>query len=141
MPGNIESLPKDESGNVRPGPGRPKGSKNRYTQLKEAFLDAFEGIGGTEELIGWAQETKNRAKFYELLIRILPKPVEEPDEQAMRSHEEWLAKIAEEMKDPTSQGAFRAYEQQYAGIKRVEGLLGFSIYGGGDAQEAAGEEY
>ena len=25
-----------------PGPGRPKGSKNKFTNLKESFLEAFE---------------------------------------------------------------------------------------------------
>jgi hypothetical protein len=29
-----------------PGPGRPKGSMNRLTNLKEAFVEAFDKTGG-----------------------------------------------------------------------------------------------
>ena len=30
------------------GPGRPKGSLNRFTNLKNAFLEAFERTGGID---------------------------------------------------------------------------------------------
>ena len=34
--------------------GRPVGSKNKFTTLKSAFIEAFEEIGGVDNLIEWA---------------------------------------------------------------------------------------
>ena len=31
--------------------GRPKGAKNRYTEIKESFLKAFDKLGGSNGLI------------------------------------------------------------------------------------------
>ena len=59
-----------------PGPGRPKGSKNKFTSLKQSFLDAFEQTGGTEGLKKWIQENKrNRANFYQMVTRLFPQEV------------------------------------------------------------------
>ena len=57
--------------------GRTKGTPNRFTALKDAFLDAFESeeLGGTQGLIDWAKETENRKDFYALVARMLPKNV------------------------------------------------------------------
>ncbi|MDA8561022.1 DUF5681 domain-containing protein [Nitrospinae bacterium] len=54
--------------------GRASGSKNRFTALKEAFIEAFDGIGGVEGLIAWARN--NPDKFYPLLARLFPKEAE-----------------------------------------------------------------
>lgn len=54
--------------------GRPKGSKNRFTSLKQSFLEAFEELGGTEGLTEWAK--KNKGMFYQMLAKMLPKTVE-----------------------------------------------------------------
>ena len=59
-----------------PSTGRKKGSKNKFTTLKQAFLDAFIGIGGTEELKTWAKDEKNRAVFYQMVAKLLPKEVD-----------------------------------------------------------------
>jgi len=56
--------------------GRPKGSKDKFTSLKDSFLQAFEGIGGTEAMIDWAQEKKNRKDFYQMIAKMLPNKVE-----------------------------------------------------------------
>jgi len=55
--------------------GRPKGSKNRFTNLKEVFLEAFEELGGTPELVNWAKQEKNRRDFYRMIAAMLPKNV------------------------------------------------------------------
>ncbi|SVD68897.1 uncharacterized protein METZ01_LOCUS421751, partial [marine metagenome] len=33
------------------GPGRPKGSLNKFTTLKSAFIEAFEELGGVDNLV------------------------------------------------------------------------------------------
>ena len=53
-------------------PGRPKGSVNRFTNLRKAFLAAFEAIGGQEALGKWAKQKENRGDFYRMLARMLP---------------------------------------------------------------------
>jgi hypothetical protein len=57
-------------------PGRPKGSVNRFTNLRKAFLAAFEAIGGQEALGKWAKQKENRADFYRLLAKMLPRDIE-----------------------------------------------------------------
>lgn len=52
--------------------GRPKGTKNKFTSLKEAFLDAFEAAGGTEFIIAFAKDKQNQAAFLQMLARMLP---------------------------------------------------------------------
>ena len=53
---------------TRAGMGRPKGSRNRYTQLKEAFLEVFNKLGGVDGMVTWAKKNdKNRAQFYHML--------------------------------------------------------------------------
>jgi hypothetical protein len=46
--------------------------------LRESFLEAFEKIGGTEELTAWAKE--NRREFYRMLCHLLPRTVENTGE-------------------------------------------------------------
>ena len=59
-----------------PGPGRPKGSKNKFTDLKNAFLEAFEELNGTEGLVKWAKmNNRNRAQFYQMITKMLPSNV------------------------------------------------------------------
>jgi hypothetical protein len=55
--------------------GRPKGLKNKFTDLKKEFLSAFETIGGGEELARWAQNKRNRTAFYGMIAKMLPKEV------------------------------------------------------------------
>lgn len=56
--------------------GRPKGSKNKFTNLKNAFLEAFysEELGGTQGLIDWANKNnENKTHFYKFIVALLPK--------------------------------------------------------------------
>ena len=62
--------------NLKAGQGRKKGQKNKFTTLKQAFLDTFEGLGGAEELQRWAQGPLNRKDFYNMVTKLLPKAVE-----------------------------------------------------------------
>ena len=57
----------------RLGKGRPKGSKNKFTTLKESFIEAYLKLGGTKGLIRWIESSpKNKAAFYHDLIRLIP---------------------------------------------------------------------
>lgn len=54
-------------------PNAPRGRRtpNKSTvAAKEAFALAFEGIGGVERLIAWAQEEP--AEFFKLYARLIP---------------------------------------------------------------------
>ena len=60
-----------------PGPGRPKGSRNKSTvAVKEALELAFEGVGGVPALIKWAKTKHGRAEFFKLWVKLLPKDIE-----------------------------------------------------------------
>ena len=50
--------------------GRVKGSKNKFTSLKDDFLQAYQKMGGMPTLAKWG--AMNQSKFYELLARLLP---------------------------------------------------------------------
>ena len=63
---------KGESGNPS---GRPLGRKNLYTKdIKTAYLEAFEKLGGINALVKWAQD--NPGQFYSHMAKMLPKDVE-----------------------------------------------------------------
>ena len=58
-------------------PGRPKGSLNKFTTLKQSFLDAFEKTGGTRGLVKWTKtKDKNREAFYQMVTKLFPQEVE-----------------------------------------------------------------
>ena len=60
-----------------PGPGRKKGSKNKFTNLKEAFLQAFEQTGGVLGLVEWiTKNARNRGDFYKMITKMLPANVD-----------------------------------------------------------------
>jgi len=60
---------------IKPGPGRPKGSKNKLTDLKDEFLFTYQSIGGLGALTTWAKEEKNRTEFYRMLTRLFPREI------------------------------------------------------------------
>jgi hypothetical protein len=74
----------------KPGnPGRPKGAVNKFTSLKDSFLDVFKLLGGTQGLYEWAKSSKrNQAMFYSWIIKMLPAGValdKTPDAEAIES--------------------------------------------------------
>ena len=59
----------------RPGPGRPKGSKNRLQrEVREMVLTALSQVGGVEYLARQASE--NPVAFLTLLGKLLPRDVD-----------------------------------------------------------------
>ena len=63
-----------------PGPGRPKGSKDKFTDLKKAFIDVFDKIETEGErsekiksMFQWATKNdKNQGMFYKMIATMLP---------------------------------------------------------------------
>ena len=53
--------------------GRPVGSRNKFTTLKSAFIEAFEEIGGVDNLVEWAR--CNQTEFYKMLARLMPREI------------------------------------------------------------------
>jgi len=61
---------------LRGNPGKPKGAKSRFTNLKNAFLEVFERLGGTGGLEEWANKNPhNKALFYGWITKMLPSSV------------------------------------------------------------------
>ena len=56
--------------------GRKKGQQNVVTRtFKAALLQAFQQVGGADELARWGQDAKNRAIFYQICARLVPTEV------------------------------------------------------------------
>ena len=54
--------------------GRKPGSPNKFTTLKQAFVEAFQELGGVVGLVEWVQKNSdNRAHFYSMIAKMLPK--------------------------------------------------------------------
>lgn len=51
-----------------PGAGRPKGSKNKFTTLKQCFIDALNEVGGVEFLVEVAK--RSPVSFCTLLAKM-----------------------------------------------------------------------
>ena len=68
--------PKGNPQNLKPGQGRPKGTMNKFTTLKDAFLKAFEQLGGIDELVKWSGKESNKKHFYSMIAKMLPKTVD-----------------------------------------------------------------
>lgn len=62
MPSNLKT---DEKGQVKRGPGRPKGTPNKTTKAaKDAIADAAESLGGSARLVAWVQEDPANEKAF-----------------------------------------------------------------------------
>jgi len=53
--------------------GRPVGSKNKFTTLKNAFIETFEELGGVDNLVEWAKA--NQTEFYRMVARLMPREI------------------------------------------------------------------
>jgi len=58
----------------KPGnPGKPIGTKNKFTTLKQSFLNVFQLMGGDAALLEFARTHK--ATFYQMVTRLFPQEV------------------------------------------------------------------
>jgi hypothetical protein len=61
----------------RRGPGRPRGSRNKITNLaKQAIQMAFDQLGGVDALVAWVQ--KDDANAFAFYTRVYPKLLPRP---------------------------------------------------------------
>jgi len=92
-----------------PGPGRPKGSTNKFTDLKQAYLDVFEKIEkegskkdtATKTFFEWATKNdKNQGMFYQMLSKMLPSNVSVDGDLnvTFQSSEEFSPKVENDKK-------------------------------------------
>lgn len=87
MSKNVKNVKKtkeylDKSAKFKRGnPGRPKGSKNEFTDLKKVFLDVFERIEKESRkkdskingLFDWATKNpRQQGLFYQMIAKMLP---------------------------------------------------------------------
>lgn len=73
------------------GPGRPKGVRNKLTNLREAVLEAFDTVGGPEYLVRLAQGTQSdRAAFVGLVAKVLPTQINANVEGGIQVQLSWL---------------------------------------------------
>jgi len=60
----------------QPGPGRPRGSKNKFSrEMKDEFLLAYHYIGGLGNLTQWAKKEENQTEFYKMLTKLFPREI------------------------------------------------------------------
>ena len=56
--------------------GKQKGTKDKFTELKDSFLEAFDRLGGVDGLVEWAGKNNlNRGHFYQMITKLLPKDI------------------------------------------------------------------
>jgi hypothetical protein len=57
-----------------PGPGRPKGSKNKYTAFAYDLFNVWEEVQGSEKLKEFiGKNDRNFGKYLEVMARLMPK--------------------------------------------------------------------
>jgi hypothetical protein len=71
--------------------GRPKGVRNRLTNLRDAVLEAFDQVGGTQYLARLAEGTQSdRAAFVSLVSKVLPSQINANVEGGIQVQLSWL---------------------------------------------------
>ena len=74
-----------------PGTGRPKGVKNKLTNLRDAVLEAFDTVGGPEYLVRLANGTQSdRAAFISVVNKVLPSHINANVEGGIKLELSWL---------------------------------------------------
>jgi len=62
-----------------PNSGRKKGTPNKFTTLKQAYLDAFnnEEIGGSEDIVdAFKSNAFTKREFFKLMAKMLPASID-----------------------------------------------------------------
>lgn len=76
---------------VRTPSGRPKGVRNKLTNLRDAVLEAFDTVGGPAYLVELAKGTQSdRAAFVSLVSKVLPTQVQAQVEGGVQIQLSWL---------------------------------------------------
>ena len=71
--------------------GRPKGVRNKLTNLRDSVLEAFDQVGGTEYLARLANGTQSdRAAFIGLVSKVLPTQINANVEGGIQVQLSWL---------------------------------------------------
>ena len=74
-----------------PGAGRPVGTKNKLTNLRNAVLEAFDKVGGVDYLVRLANGTQSdRAAFTSLMNKVLPTQINQQVDGGIRLELSWL---------------------------------------------------
>ena len=69
---------------TKAGPGRPTGSKDKFTNLKQAYLGVFDNIekksqekeSAVKSFFQWATKNdRNQGMFYQMVAKMLPSSV------------------------------------------------------------------
>ena len=79
------------TGAPTPG-GRPKGVRNKLTNLRDAVIEAFDRVGGADYLVRLAEGTQSdRAAFVSLMNKVLPTQVNANVEGGIKLELSWLS--------------------------------------------------
>lgn len=72
MPSNLKT---DDKGQVKRGPGRPKGTPNKLAKAaKDAIAEAAEALGGSDRMVAWVNEDpmNERAFWTSIYPKLVP---------------------------------------------------------------------
>ncbi len=76
---------------VRTPSGRPKGVRNKLTNLRDAVREAFDTVGGAAYLVRLAEGTQSdRAAFTSLVAKVLPTQINQNVEGGIKLELSWL---------------------------------------------------
>ena len=76
---------------VRTPSGRPKGVRNKLTNLRDAVLEAFDRVGGADYLVRLAEGTQSdRAAFVSLMNKVLPTQINQQVDGGIKLELSWL---------------------------------------------------
>lgn len=80
------------NGGVPTPAGRPKGVRNKLTNLRDAVIEAFDRVGGADYLVKLANGTQSdRAAFVSLMNKVLPTQVQANVEGGIKLELSWLS--------------------------------------------------
>lgn len=89
----VKETAKNKIGQGKPGPGRPKGVRNKTTTaIKEMIVQALDKKGGVDYLVKQADE--NPTAFLTLVGKVLPMQVEGSGEDGELVHTVRLVGVA-----------------------------------------------
>lgn len=74
-----------------PGTGRPRGVRNKLTNLRDAVIEAFDQVGGVQYLVQLANGTQSdRVAFCGLMSKVLPTQINANVDGGIRLELGWL---------------------------------------------------